>query len=238
MKLKNTLSAAAVLLCLSVFVLLMVRAANRIPLTASADLMKKAPCVLIDAGHGGEDGGAVVGEVKEKDINLAVSRDTADLLRLCGCAVSMTRDSDDALTREGETVKKRKYNDMRLRLEQYNAAEGNVIISIHQNKFSNASSKGTQVFYSPNNGKSAVLAECIRLSAVSVLQPDNQRENKAAGNDIYLLKNTGNPAVLVECGFLSNREEREQLVTDRYQKQMAMTIAAGYLHFFNTNQRK
>lgn len=233
MKLKKTLSAAAVLLCLSVFMLLMAHAAKKIPLTASADLMKKAPRVLIDPGHGGEDGGAVVGEVKEKDINLAVSRAAADLLRLCGYTVSMTRDSDDALTREGDTVKQRKYNDMRLRLEQYNSCADNVVISIHQNKFSNAASKGTQVFYSPNNPKSAALAECIRRSAVSILQPDNQRENKAAGKEIYLLKNTDLPAVLVECGFLSNREEREKLVTDSYQKQMAMTIAAGVIHYNN-----
>lgn len=233
MKVKKILSGAAVLFCLSVFMLLMLRAANQIQLTASADFAEKSPGVLLDAGHGGEDGGAVVGEVKEKEINLAVSRDTADLLRLCGYAVNMTREGDDALTREGDTVKKRKYNDMRLRLEQYNSSSDNIIISIHQNKFSNTSSKGTQVFYSPNNSQSAVLAECIRVSAVSILQPDNQRENKAAGKEIYLLKNTKNPAVLVECGFLSNREEREKLITDSYQKQMAMTIAAGFIQYNN-----
>lgn len=234
MKLKKRLPVAASLLCLSLFMLLMTRAAAHIPVDAQVSMQKEMPHVLIDAGHGGEDGGAVVGSVLEKQINLAVAQDTADLLTFCGFDVQMTRTGDDALTDEGEDVKKRKYNDMKLRLELYNASPQNVIISIHQNKFSNASSKGIQVFYSPNNDKSAVLAECVRYAAVGMLQPDNTRENKAAGKDIYLLKNTDNPAVLVECGFLSNREEREKLVTGSYQKQLALAIAAGFINYHNS----
>lgn len=234
MKLKKRLPVAASLLCLSLFMLLMTRAAAHIPVDAQVSMQKEMPHVLIDAGHGGEDGGAVVGSVLEKQINLAVAQDTADLLTFCGFDVQMTRTDDDALTDEGEDVKKRKYNDMKLRLELYNASPQNVIISIHQNKFSNASSKGIQVFYSPNNDKSAVLAECVRYAAVGMLQPDNTRENKAAGKDIYLLKNTDNPAVLVECGFLSNREEREKLVTGSYQKQLALAIAAGFINYHNS----
>lgn len=234
MKLKKRLPVAASLLCLSLFMLLMTRAAAHIPVDAQVSMQKEMPHVLIDAGHGGEDGGAVVGSVLEKQINLAVAQDTADLLTFCGFDVQMTRTGDDALTDEGEDVKKRKYNDMKRRLELYNASPQNVIISIHQNKFSNASSKGIQVFYSPNNDKSALLAECVRYAAVGMLQPDNTRENKAAGKDIYLLKNTDNPAVLVECGFLSNREEREKLVTGSYQKQLALAIAAGFINYHNS----
>ncbi|MBQ5629372.1 MAG: N-acetylmuramoyl-L-alanine amidase, partial [Ruminococcus sp.] len=174
MKRKQLLSAAIILLCLSVFLFLMLRSTRRITLETAAPV-RTLPPVLIDPGHGGEDGGAVSGDVLEKHINLAVSHDVADLLRLCGYTVSMTRDTDDALTNEGEDVRKRKYNDMKMRLDLYNATPDNVVVSIHQNKFDAAASHGAQVFYSPNHPNSAVLAEALRKSVTGMLQPDNTR---------------------------------------------------------------
>lgn len=232
---KKILPAAAVLLCLAAFVGLMIRSAEKLTVTTAADVRQSRPFVLIDPGHGGEDGGAVAGGVLEKTINLAVSHDTADLLRLCGYEVSMTRNGDNALTDEGEDVRKRKYNDMKMRLDLYNASPDNVVLSIHQNKFDSASSRGAQIFYSPNHEKSASLAECLRRSVTDMLQPDNKRECKKAGKEIFLLKNAQYPAVIVECGFISNRSERELLVTDCYQKQMALAIATGFINFANTN---
>lgn len=234
MKRKQLLSAAIILLCLSVFLFLMLRSTRRITLETAAPV-RTLPPVLIDPGHGGEDGGAVSGDVLEKHINLAVSHDVADLLRLCGYTVSMTRDTDDALTSEGEDVRKRKYNDMKMRLDLYNATPDNVVVSIHQNKFDAAASHGAQVFYSPNHPNSAVLAEALRKSVTGMLQPDNTRTCKAAGKEIFLLKNAQVPAVIVECGFISNRQERELLVTDDYQKQLALAIAAGLMNYVNTN---
>lgn len=234
MKRKQLLSAAIILLCLSVFLFLMLRSTRRITLETAAPV-RTLPPVLIDPGHGGEDGGAVSGDVLEKHINLAVSHDVADLLRLCGYTVSMTRDTDDALTDEGEDVRKRKYNDMKMRLDLYNATPDNVVVSIHQNKFDAAASHGAQVFYSPNHPNSAVLAEALRKSVTGMLQPDNTRTCKAAGKEIFLLKNARVPAVIVECGFISNRQERELLVTDDYQKQLALAIAAGLMNYVNTN---
>ena len=234
MKRKQLLSAAIILLCLSVFLLLMLRSTRRITLETAAPV-RTLPPVLIDPGHGGEDGGAVSGDVLEKHINLAVSHDVADLLRLCGYTVSMTRDTDDALTNEGEDVRKRKYNDMKMRLDLYNATPDNVVVSIHQNKFDAAASHGAQVFYSPNHPNSAVLAEALRKSVTGMLQPDNTRTCKAAGKEIFLLRNARVPAVIVECGFISNRQERELLVTDDYQKQLALAIAAGLMNYVNTN---
>ncbi|MBQ5641031.1 MAG: N-acetylmuramoyl-L-alanine amidase, partial [Ruminococcus sp.] len=223
-----------ILLCLSVFLFLMLRSTRRITLETAASV-RTLPPVLIDPGHGGEDGGAVSGDVLEKHINLAVSHDVADLLRLCGYTVSMTRDTDDALTNEGEDVRKRKYNDMKMRLDLYNATPDNVVVSIHQNKFDVAASHGAQVFYSPNHPNSAVLAEALRKSVTGMLQPDNTRTCKTAGKEIFLLKNARVPAVIVECGFISNRQERELLVTDDYQKQLALAIAAGLMNYVNTN---
>ena len=235
MKLKKLLPAAAILLCITTFLLLMIKSTGRITLNTSAEAQEKKPVLIIDAGHGGEDGGAVVGDVLEKDINLDISYDTADLLKLFGFDVSMTRSSDNALTNEGKDVKQRKYNDMKMRLDMYNSSADNVIISIHQNKFSSASSHGAQVFYSPNNENSLRLAESMRNSVVSIIQPDNERECKKAGKEIYLLKNTDNPAVIVECGFISNQNERKLLLEKSYQKKMALAVTTGFLDYYHGN---
>ena len=213
----------------------MIKSTGRITLNTSAEAQEKKPVLIIDAGHGGEDGGAVVGDVLEKDINLDISYDTADLLKLFGFDVSMTRSSDNALTNEGKDVKQRKYNDMKMRLDMYNSSADNVIISIHQNKFSSASSHGAQVFYSPNNENSLRLAESMRNSVVSMIQPDNERECKKAGKEIYLLKNTDNPAVIVECGFISNQNERKLLLEKSYQKKMALAVTTGFLDYYHGN---
>lgn len=235
MKLKKLLPAAVILLCITTFLLLMIKSTGRITLNTSAEAQEKKPVLIIDAGHGGEDGGAVVGDVLEKDINLDISYDTADLLKLFGFDVSMTRSSDNALTNEGKDVKQRKYNDMKMRLDMYNSSADNVIISIHQNKFSSASSHGAQVFYSPNNENSLRLAESMRNSVVSMIQPDNERECKKAGKEIYLLKNTDNPAVIVECGFISNQNERKLLLEKSYQKKMALAVTTGFLDYYHGN---
>ena len=235
MKLKKLLPAAAIMLCITVFVMLMIKSTDRLTLNTSAEAQEKKPNLIIDAGHGGEDGGAVVGDVLEKDINLDISNDTADLLKLFGFDVSMTRSSDNALTNEGKDVKLRKYNDMKMRLDMYNSSADNVIISIHQNKFSSASSHGAQVFYSPNNEYSLQLAESMRNSIVSMIQPDKERECKKAGKEIYLLKNTDNPAVIVECGFISNQNERKLLLEKSYQKKMALAVTTGFLDYYHGN---
>lgn len=233
MKLKRFLPAGAIALCMILFVALMVRSTGKITRATSAEPEEQKPKLIIDAGHGGEDGGAVVGDILEKDINLLVSNDTAALLTICGFDVSMTRSTDSALTNDGKDVRQRKYNDMKMRLDAINASPDNVIISIHQNKFSNASSHGAQVFYSPNHPESAGLAECMRRSVVSLLQPDNNRECKKAGKEIYLLYNAKNPAVIVECGFLSNRSERELLLDEGYQKQLALAVTTGFLDYYH-----
>jgi len=231
---KRLILPLAVIVSLTVFSFLMLKSAKNIKLDTASYALKPMPNVIIDAGHGGEDGGAVVNNVVEKDINLAISRDTGDLLNFLGYKVTMSRTDDSSLSDDGESIKKRKNNDMKARLKLFNSDKNNLIISIHQNKFSNSSSHGTQVFYSPNNEKSKVLADCIKLSVKSSLQPDNERESKAAGKGIYLLKNTTQPAVIVECGFISNKEECQLLLDQSYQKQMALAIATGFLDYQNT----
>ncbi len=191
----------------------------------------KRTTVLLDAGHGGFDGGAVAPDgTLEKDLNLEIALDLADMLRLCGYDVSLTRTTDTALC-EDETlsVRDRKRKDMRARLEQYEQADLNV--SIHQNMFGVAKYRGTQVFCSPNNPLSKRLAEAVRSAVVTHLQPDNERAVKEGGESIYLLHKTTRPTVLVECGFLSNTQELQHLKDPSYRGKLSFTLLCGILAY-------
>ena len=187
--------------------------------------------LLIDPGHGGFDGGAVAEDgTLEKHINLKISLFLRDMLSLCGIPVEMTRDTDIGLVVGTEnTIRQKKVNDLQRRLALYNQAKQ--VISVHQNLFSVSKYSGAQVFYSGNHPDSAVLADCIQQSVCHQLQPDNHREIKQASNGIYLLHHTTTPAVLVECGFLSNPGERQRLLTESYQQEMAFAIMMGYFTF-------
>ena len=222
---------------LSVFIALMVTSTSRVTLQTDAMPVEPLPRVILDAGHGGEDGGAVSADgTSEKAINLSIAQKTNDLLRLFGFETQMTRTDDNDISEEGDTIRERKLSDMKKRLSIFNSSADNTIISIHQNKFSNTTSHGTQVFYSPNNDNSSALAESIHCSVKAQLQPDNERKCKPSDDGIYLLKNTTQPAVIVECGFLSNREECARLADEGYQKQMSFALTTGFLDYFNTNK--
>ena len=115
---------------------------------------------------------------------------------------------------------------MRKRLSMYNTSS--LVIAIHQNQFSQSQYSGAQLFYSPNHPDSAVLAQAMRESVMTHVQPRNARECKKATDGIFLLYHTSTPAVLVECGFLSNSEERDKLKNSAYQQQLAFALVAGY----------
>lgn len=176
--------------------------------------------VLIDAGHGGFDGGAVAPDGScEKDYNLAISLCLRDMLTVCGVSVDVTRETDAALA---DT----KSEDMHHRLAMYERAS--TVISIHQNYFTIPRYSGTQSFYSSGNAGSQPLAEAIQSSVVRHLQPMNKRPVKAVKNGVFLMNNTTSPAVLVECGFLSNQEELSKLKTHHYQQQLSFAVMLGY----------
>lgn len=200
--------------------------------------IKHTPIIVIDAGHGGEDGGAVADDgTNEKDINLKIASQLEEFFKSSGFDTVMTRNEDIAIYDDGcDTIKTKKVSDMHNRLEIFNENENNIVISIHQNKFEQKKYNGTQLFYSPNNPESEQLAESIRLSVTSMLQPDNSRELKKADKNIYLLYNCTNPSVIVECGFISNNEELEKLKTDDYQKQMAFSIYCGCVEYINSQK--
>ncbi len=216
------------------FCIVMFSAFSNITAHTSADIDDDRITVIIDAGHGGEDGGAEVDGVLEKDINLSIADKLADTLRLCGVRVTEIRDEDISVYDDSaQTLREKKVSDLKHRVETVNGSENNILVSIHQNKFDNNAYSGAQVFYSTNNDKSRVLAESIRNSVVSLLQNDNTRELKPANSDIYLLDNATVPAVIVECGFLSNDEERAKLLDSGYQSEMAYSIAMGVLEYID-----
>ena len=186
------------------------------------------PYIVIDAGHGGADGGASAKDgTPEKSINLAVALPLSDILTVMGYRVENTRTDDRMLHTEGDSLRERKVSDMKQRLQLANGAD--LTVSIHQNHFSQAQYSGAQIFYSANTPDSRVLAESIRTHVVSMLQPTNTRELKKGTADVYLLHRATRPAVLVECGFLSNQAELEKLKNTDYQRQLSFAIAAGVM---------
>lgn len=203
-----------------------------------ADLFARKGTIVLDAGHGGEDGGAVgINGAMEKEINLNIALELEKYLKQNNFEVIMVRDGDYSVGDQSlSTVAERKRSDTKNRLKLINEAGECIFISIHQNHFSESKYHGAQVFYSGNRPESAQLAETIRKNIVGSLQPENKRENKQAEKNIYLLYHANVPAVLVECGFLSNQEEAENLTTEAYQKDMAAAIYNGLIDYLQLEQ--
>ena len=190
-----------------------------------------ATVVIIDAGHGGEDAGAIgVNGVLEKDINLEIARMMRDVLTEKGYTVILTRDEDRLLYAPEENIKGiRKISDLRNRVKIFNSYDSAIAVSVHMNAFSSSKFSGLQIYHS-DNASSRDLAECIREAVKKDLQPENKRPLKPS-NDIYLLKNTLCPIVLVECGFLSNPQECEKLSEKEYQKRLSFSIVCGIIKY-------
>lgn len=195
----------------------------------------QTPTVIIDAGHGGFDGGAAASDgTVEKNINLQISQKTAEILKFSGYNVIMTRNSDTG-TEDDESVAiaKRKKSDLANRLQIMKDNPDAVFVSIHLNKFTTSAANGAQVFYTKNFTEAQSLANAVQSSIISLIQPQNTRVIKQGTDSTYLLKNAVVPAIIVECGFLSNKTELEKLKTDAYQSQMAFAIAGGICDFKN-----
>ena len=179
--------------------------------------------IIIDAGHGGEDGGATsCTGILESQINLDISLRLNDLFRLLGYRTKMIRNTDTAVHTTGDTIAARKVSDLRNRVKLVNETEDPILISIHQNTFPDSKYRGAQVFYSPE-GK--VLASELQQSLVANDHTHNFRQAKAA-NGIYLMQHINCAGVLIECGFLSNPEEEALLRDNTYQQKLCGIIAA------------
>lgn len=191
----------------------------------------EALTVVIDAGHGGEDGGAVAADgTVESTINLAVAKDLEALLRLLGYETKMTRTEDTAIYSDGaETLREKKASDLKNRVRLVNETPNAVLLSIHQNSLPTSRRvRGAQAFYTRMDGSEA-LAEAIQSALNASVNAGNEKSKKPIDASVYLMKHVERPAVLIECGFLSNAEETEKLREERYQRRLAVTVAAGFL---------
>lgn len=200
--------------------MLLSRAGSAVAVLSSE--VSTAPIVVIDAGHGGEDGGAIsVTGVRESTLNLEISQRLNDLLHFLGIQTKMIRTEDISVYTEGETIAQKKVSDIHNRVAMVEQTPNALLVSIHQNQFSESQYRGAQVFYASG---SQALAELLQRELAAQVDPKNHRECKQA-QGIYLLEHISCPAVLIECGFLSNPAEEALLRDEAYQKKLASVIA-------------
>ena len=185
--------------------------------------------IVIDAGHGGMDGGAVGTKgTLEKDINLKVATFLKEIAESDGKTVIMTRTDDSSLhTTDSNKIRNQKRSDLENRKKTLNESGAMAFLSIHMNKFEQSKYKGAQVFYAKND-KSKILGEKVQAKLISGLNDGNTRVAKTVPNEVYMLKGTTAPAIVVECGFLSNAEEEALLCQTEYQKKLATYIYEGF----------
>ena len=207
---------------------------NSIPINSESVIGKKT--IIVDAGHGGFDGGAVATDgTIEKDLNLAIALKLNSCLKFLGFKTVLVRSEDYSM--EGDmdgATRSKKVSDIKNRIEITEKYDNAILISIHMNKYSTTQPNGTQVFYGLANG-SKELANSIQTSVKEGLQPYNNRVVKKTTKDIYLLYHSKIPSVIVECGFLSNNDDLKNLKSDEYQKSISWAIAAGVMNYLETS---
>ena len=231
---------AAILLlfgiCIAVFICLFRMAERNCVRTAGK---YAEPIVILDAGHGGEDGGAVAENgIREKDINLQMTKKIALFFDLFGIRYITVRE-DDRLIGDNTlpTVRERKVSDIHQRMALVEQTPAAVLLSIHQNYYIREKYSGTQVFYAPRAEGSSEMASAVQSAVVRMLQPDNQRQIKPTEGTVYLLDRATKTSIMVECGFLSNREETNLLINSQYQKKLSYCIIRGICEYINnTNE--
>ena len=198
----------------------------------SADAGTPIYTVIIDAGHGGRDGGASADDdgTLEKHLNLAVAKKLRAILQTMHIRTVMTREEDIELAAPDSSHKKA--DDLANRVKIAEAQSDAIFVSIHMNKFPLEKYSGLQVYYSPNHKSSLTLAEQVQKDVCASFSQMPSRKITLA-KDIYLMEHLQIPAILVECGFLSNYEEKELLKTEAYQTKIAMQIAASLIRFLS-----
>lgn len=187
--------------------------------------------VVIDSGHGGNDPGKIAADgTLEKDINLSIALRLQKYLEAADVNVIMTRTTDEGLYDPDASNKK--VQDMKNRITLMEESNADIVVSIHQNSYSDSSIHGAQVFYYTTSTASKALAESLQSILISDLDPKNHRQAKA-NDSYYLLKKTTRPIVIIECGFLSNPEEAALLKSESYQDEIAWVLHLGILQYLN-----
>lgn len=203
--------------------------------TKSWNLPLSGRIIVLDPGHGGPDGGAVGGEVIEKDIALHVAKKLRDYLQQQGALVLLTREDDsDLADKDTRGYRRRKVEDLRKRVKFINESEADLFISIHLNAIPSPRWRGAQTFYYGSLIENERLAKFIQAELRRNLE--NTDRSAKVINTVYLLKYAKKPGALVEVGFLSNPEERELLASDQYQTKLAASIYNGVLRYFSNEK--
>ena len=206
---------------------------NAVEPTAAGDIGR---VIILDAGHGGEDPGAIgINGKYEKDLNLDIAITIGEELKSKGYTVIYTRTEDKMLYSPEENIKgMRKISDLKNRCKLTAEYDDCILVSVHMNSYGASKYSGLQVYYADKNEKSRALASKIQNSVRKELQPDNRRQIKK-GSAMYLLENSSGTAVLIECGFLSNPSECEKLSQKEYQKELSFSIVCGIIEYMNEN---
>ncbi len=192
--------------------------------------------VVVDAGHGIPDEGAEVGDgTTEAETNLKIALKLQNLLEQSGCNVILTRSDENAIYDiESKTLKQKKISDIRNRVKIGNESSADIFVSIHLNKIPQTKYSGWQTFYNKNSIEGKKLATYIQKNLNDAIQKENNRVPSKIEN-IYIINNVEIPTTIVECGFLSNEEERENLLNDSYQNRLAWGIYNGIIDYFYNN---
>ena len=205
---------------------------------ASASIQND-PVLMIDPGHGGEDGGAVAADgTLEAELNLAVAQKLYGLAAFCGVQTLMTRTGEHIdYPTDAATISARKTADQKQRVALINSIPNGILISIHQNWYPTSGPHGAQVLYA-RNPESEAFGTLMHAKLIESLDPENRRVAAPVSDDIYLMRNAQCPAVLIECGFLSNPEELSRLKENAYQMKLGMLILSAYLDTFQTGWKQ
>ena len=227
----RTVSVVAMFFLTFVLIIVVLTANSTVAVNSTNGTIR--PVVIIDAGHGGEDGGTQSSDgVLEKDINLKIATNLNNILNRYGLETVMVRTDDRMIYDDNcKTVRQRKSSDLHNRMDIMKKYPGSIFISIHQNHFTESKYSGAQVFYCKNCDGSPELAGFIQNSIVENLQKDNKRAIKPCDSNVYLIYNAVTTAVMVECGFLSNPVEAHNLTEDTYQYKMALSVAEGIFKY-------
>ena len=193
--------------------------------TVNTPVVSSRKTVVIDAGHGGKDRGTSgVDGTAEKVINLEIALSLRDYLMVSGINTVCVREGDYEIYPTGSDRNK---SDLYNRLDFINSVDNAVMISIHQNHFSDEREHGAQIWYSANTAESKIYSDLILNSIKEFLQPDNKRINKRSDSSYYILYKASVPSLMLECGFMSNREENEKLKNKEYQNNIAFCVLTG-----------
>ena len=224
----------AIFLPIGMFVLQTASNINTNKTVATMATPVSSKTIIIDGGHGGEDGGAVSNNgISEAKINLKIALKLQQLLEQSGSNVVLTRSDNNAIYDiDKKTLREKKISDIHNRVKIGNESSADIFVSIHLNKIPQEQYSGWQCFFKKDDENSIKLAKSLQSSLNEAIQKENNRVAMKLEN-VYIIKKVEKPISIVECGFLSNKEEEAQLLTDEYQNKLAWGIYLGIMDYFN-----